>query len=414
MDLLHDNPMLQGVRQMLGAFAKNEIRPIAAAHDADETMPWDLMKKAQGFGMSQTALVDAAKGMPGASPSKPAADGAKKPRTAGRMTVVAAEELAWGCAGIALALGGSGLAAAPVAAMGNADQIAEFKDALSGLDEQGRIKVAAMALSEPSTGSDISSLSTTAREDGDHYVINGSKQWITNGKSAGVYVVWAQTNPDLGRAGVRGFIIRRGTEGLVPGRKEIKLGIRASETAQVHFEDCRVQKDLMLGVGERDGDGKDDAKGLADTKKMLDSTRPVVAAQAVGIARAAFDFLHSRIQSGEQLYGKPLAGHQHIAFALAEMEMEIQASRMLTHRAAWMADHRLENVRAASVCKAHAARTAQWVTTEAMAILGEEALVPGHPVEKWHRDAKIYDIFEGTGQIQRRIIARSLLGINAT
>ncbi len=416
MDILHDNPMLQGVRQMLGAFAKSQMRPIAPIHDADETMPWELMKQAQGFGMSQTALVDAAKGIPGSGGGAPKADAdvEKKPRTTGRMTVVAAEELAWGCAGIALALGGSGLAAAPVAAMGTPEQIAEFKDALTGLDDQGRIKVAAMALSEPSTGSDISSLSTSARVDGDYYVINGSKQWITNGKSASVYVVWAQTNPDLGRAGVRGYIVRRETPGLVPGRKEVKLGIRASETAQVHFEDCRVHKDMMLGVGDADGDGRGDAKGLADTKKMLDSTRPVVAAQAVGIARAAFDFLRDRVQTGETLRGKPLAGHQHIAFALAEMEMEIQASRMLTHRAAWMADHRLDNVRAASVCKAHAARTAQWVTTEAMAILGDEALEPGHPVEKWYRDAKIYDIFEGTGQIQRRIIAKSLLGINAT
>jgi acyl-CoA dehydrogenase len=214
--------------------------------------------------------------------------------------------------------------------------------------------------------------------------------------------VWAQTNPELGRAGVRGFIVNRGTPGLIPGKKETKLGIRASETAQVHFEDCRVHKDMMLGI-KADASA---AAGLSDTKKMLDSTRPVVAAQAVGIARAAFEFLEERVKSGEPLYGKPLAAHQHIAFGLAEMEMEIQASRMLVHR--------MDNVKFASISKAHAARTAQWVTTRAMALLGEEALEPGHPVEKWYRDAKIYDIFEGTGQIQRRIIAKSLLGINAT
>jgi acyl-CoA dehydrogenase len=167
---------------------------------------------------------------------------------------------------------------------------------------------------------------------------------------------------------------------------------------------------MMLGIKADAGA----AAGLSDTKKMLDSTRPVVAAQAVGIARAAFEFLEERVKSGEPLYGKPLAAHQHIAFGLAEMEMEIQASRMLVHKAAWMADHRMDNVKFASISKAHAARTAQWVTTRAMALLGEEALEPGHPVEKWYRDAKIYDIFEGTGQIQRRIIAKSLLGINAT
>jgi acyl-CoA dehydrogenase len=413
MDIFHDNPMFQGVRQMLGAFARSEVRSIAPIHDRDETMPWELMKKAQMFGLTQTALIDAQKGIPGAGiPKDEGGDEPdnKKPRKNGRMSVVGAEELAWGCTGISLALSGSGLAAAPVARMGTAEQIDEFRNALTGLDDEGRVKVAAMALSEPATGSDISELSTSAREDGDYFVINGSKQWITNGKSASTYVVWAQTNPELGRAGVRGFIVNRGTPGLIPGKKETKLGIRASETAQVHFEDCRVHKDMMLGI-KADASA---AAGLSDTKKMLDSTRPVVAAQAVGIARAAFEFLEERVKSGEPLYGKPLAAHQHIAFGLAEMEMEIQASRMLVHKAAWMADHRMDNVKFASISKAHAARTAQWVTTRAMALLGEEALEPGHPVEKWYRDAKIYDIFEGTGQIQRRIIAKSLLGINAT
>jgi len=218
-------------------------------------------------------------------------------------------------------------------------------------------------------------------------------------------VVWAQTDESLGRAGVRGFIVTRDTPGLSPGRKETKLGIRASETSQVHFEDCRVHRDMMLGQTRR-------SEGLGDTKKMLDATRPAVGAQAVGIARAAFEHLRERIESGS-LRGTPMAGHQHLAFALAEMDMEIQASRLLVHRAAWMADYHMENVKFASMAKAHAARTAQQVTTRAMALLGEEALEPGHPVEKWYRDAKIYDIFEGTGQIQRRIIAKQLLGVNA-
>lgn len=410
MDLLHDNPMFQGVKQMLGAFAKQEMRPIAPKHDAEESMPWELMKKAQMFGLTQTSLIDARKNLPGSSDDgdkKEAGDGKKKPRKTARLTCVGAEELAYGCAGIALALGGSGLAAAPVAAIGTEEQKQVFRDALAGENDQGQIHVAAMALSEPSTGSDISSLSTSARKDGNHWVIKGSKQWITNGKSANVYVVWAQTDASLGRAGVRGFIVVRGTEGLVPGRKEVKLGIRASETAQVHFEDCRVHEDMMLGI-DRKSSG-----GLGDTKKMLDSTRPVVGAQAVGIARAAYEHLLDRIKTAE-LRGTPMAGHQSLAFELAEMDMEIEASRALVWRAAWMADHHLENVKFASMAKAHAARTAQHVTTRAMALLGDEALEPGHPVEKWYRDAKIYDIFEGTGQIQRRIIARQLTGINPT
>jgi len=403
MDIFHDSPLFAGVRQMLGAFARSQMRPIAPRHDLEETMPWDLMRSAQALGLTQTSVLDGRKKLTGIEDDPDP----KKPRSQARIAVVGAEELAYGCAGITLALGGSGLAASPVARLGTEEQKAEFRRLLAELDEQGRIKIAAMALSEPATGSDISGLGTTARPDGDHWIIRGSKQWITNGQSAAVYVVWAQTEPAAGRAGVRGFIVARGTPGLVPGKKEQKLGIRASETAQVHFEDVRVHQDMMLGIGgERAG-------GLADTKKMLDATRPVVGAQAVGIARAAYEHLLERVRGGS-LHGTPMASHQHIMFELAEMQMEIAASRMLVHRAAWMADHHLYNVAEASMAKAHGARTAQAVTTRAMVLLGEEALEPGHPVEKWYRDAKIYDIFEGTGQIQRRIIAKHLTDQNPT
>ncbi|HEU0034247.1 MAG TPA: acyl-CoA dehydrogenase family protein [Kofleriaceae bacterium] len=406
MDIFHESPLFSGVRQMLGAFAKQVIRPIAIKHDQEESMPWELMKQAQGLGLTQTAVVDGRKKLTGVDEDPDP----KKPKSQARLAVAGSEELAYGCAGICLAIGGSGLAASPVARMGTEEQKQEFRKLLSGVDDKGHIKVAAMALSEPATGSDISGLKTTARPDGDHWIIRGSKQWITNGQSAAVYVVWAQTEPSAGRAGVRGFIVARGAPGLVPGKKETKLGIRASETAQVHFEDVRVHKDMMLGIGNT---GETAAGGLADTKKMLDSTRPVVGAQAVGIARAAYEFLLERVRSGS-LHGTPMASHQHIMFELAEMQMEITASRLLAHRAAWLADHHLDNVAEASMAKAHGARTAQWVTTRAMVLLGEEALEPGHPVEKWYRDAKIYDIFEGTGQIQRRILSKQLTGQNPT
>jgi acyl-CoA dehydrogenase len=402
MDIFHDQPMLQAVRQMMGAFAKSQIRTIAMKHDREESMPWDLMKAAQGFGLTQTSLLDGRKKLTGVEEDPDPT----KPKTQARISVAASEEMAWGCAGISLALGGSGLACSPIARMGTENQKQEFRKLLHGLDEHGHIKVAAMALSEPATGSDISGLTTTARRDGAHWIIRGSKQWITNGKSAAVYVVWAQTDAAAGRAGVRGFVVGRGTPGLVPGKKETKLGIRASETAQVHFEDVRVHEAMMLGVAS-------ESSGLADTKKMLDSTRPVVAAQAVGIARAAYEFVLERVKA-TSLHGTPMASHQHIMFELSEMLMEITASHMLAHRAAWMADHHLDNVAEASMAKAHAARTAQAVTSRAMVLLGEEALEPGHPVEKWYRDAKIYDIFEGTGQIQRRIIAKTLVGTNPT
>jgi len=406
MDMFHDNPVLQGVRQMLGAFAKQMMRPVAITHDQEESMPWDLMRAAQAVGMTQTAVLDGRKRLTGVDEDPDPS----KPRSQARIGVAASEELAWGCAGIALALGGSSLAASPVARMGSAEHKAEFRKLLQGNDEHGHIKIAAMALSEPGTGSDISGLKTTARPDGEYFVIRGSKQWITNGRSASAYVVWAQTEPAAGRAGVRAFLVARGTPGLVPGKKETKLGIRASETAQVHFEDVRVHKDLMLG-GAHTGGGP--AGGLSDTKKMLDSTRPAVGAQAVGIARAAYEYVLDRVRGGT-IHGTPMASHQHIMFELSEMYMEISASRLLVHRAAWMADHHLDNVAEASTAKAHAARTAQTVTHRAMVLLGEEALEPGHPVEKWYRDAKIYDIFEGTGQIQRRIIAKHLTGQNPT
>jgi butyryl-CoA dehydrogenase len=406
MDMFHDNPMLQGIRQMLGAFARQNMRPIAIHHDQAESMPWDLMRAAQAVGMSQTAVLDGRRRLTGVDEDPDPT----KPRSQARLAVAASEELAWGCAGIALALGGSGLAASPLARMGTEDQKAELRRLLTGDDAHGHIKIAAMALSEPATGSDISGLKTTARPDGHHWIIRGSKQWITNGQSASAYVVWAQTEPAAGRAGVRGFLVARDTPGLIPGKKETKLGIRASETAQVHFEDVRVHHDMMLG-GSHSGSGP--AGGLSDTKKMLDSTRPAVGAQAVGIARAAYECLLDRVRGGS-LHGTPMASHQHIMFELAEMHMEIAASRLLVHRAAWMADHHLDNVAEASAAKAHAARTVQYVTHRAMVLFGEEALEPGHPVEKWYRDAKIYDIFEGTGQIQRRIISRQLTGQNPT
>jgi acyl-CoA dehydrogenase len=395
------------IQQMLHFFAETEMRPIAAKHDEEETMPWELMEKASMYGLSQIAMID---GGGDAVPKevKDAVDDSPKEKKVGfknRIGVVGAEELAWGCAGISLALSGSGLAAAPVSQMGTPEQKQLFKDLMKGKDEKGRIKIAAMALSEPSTGSDISGLATTARKDGDYYVLNGSKQWITNGQSASVYVVWAQTNKELGRGGVRGFIVPRDTPGQIPGKKETKLGIRASETAQVHYEECRVHKDLMLG-------GEEIAKkGLKGTKAMLDSTRPMVGAQAVGIARAAYEYILDYVKKTEYK-GQPLCQYQNVAFALADMAMQIEAARLLVRKSAWMADMGIENVQYASMGKALGAKTAEFVTSTCVAILGDEGWTRKHPVEKYYRDQKIYDIFEGTGQVQRRIIAKHLTGIN--
>lgn len=403
---LHDTAKM--VQQMLHAFALNEIRPVAPYYDEIEEMPWELMEKAQMLGLSQSAVLEAEKTIDqfGSGGNEGEAKG-KKASYRNQILMVAAEELAWGCAGIALALNGSGLAATPVARLGTPEQKKLFNDCLQGKDEHGHVKVAAMAMSEPTTGSDISDIRTTAVRKGDMYIINGSKQWITNGKSASVYVVWAQTDKSLGRAGVRGFIIPRNTEGLIPGKKEVKLGIRASETAQVHFENCKVPVEWMLG-------GEEGAKqGIKGAHAMFDATRPLVGAQGVGIARAAYEYM---LEYGKQesLWGKRLLEHQWFAFEIAEMAMQIEAARALVFKAIWMADNNQPNAMEAAMAKAYGAMVAQDVTTRAIRLLGNEGWSKAHPVEKWYRDAKIYDIFEGTGQIQRRIISRHLFGVNPT
>ncbi|NQW63814.1 MAG: acyl-CoA dehydrogenase family protein [Deltaproteobacteria bacterium] len=400
---IFQNEMIKGLTQMAHYFAEFEIRPAAPIHDREETVPWELMAKAQFQGISQTRMLDEVVARRGKEVRE---SDSSKPKIAAQLQVAAAEELAWGCAGCSLALVGSSLAASPVASLGSVEQQDLFLKLMDGLDANGRVKTAAMALSEPGTGSDISGLSTTARKEGDSWVINGSKQWITNGQTATVYVVWAQTDAALGRSGVRGFLVERGTPGLVPGKKEHKIGIRASETAAVHFEECRVHNDMLLGAA------RPSTGGLGDTKKMLDSTRPAVGAGAVGIARAAYEYTLEFAQR-EMLRGRKLVDHQHIAFALAEMAMEIEASRLLIHKAAWLSDNKIENVLNASIGKAHAANTATSVTRRCLEILGDAATEPGNLVEKCYRDAKIYDIFEGTGQIQRRIIAKHLFGVNA-
>jgi acyl-CoA dehydrogenase len=215
MDIFHDSHLYKGVRQMLGAFAQNAIRPIAGKHDTEESMPWDIMKAAQGFGLTQTSVLEGRKKLTGVDEDPDPA----KPKSQARLAVVGSEEMSFGCAGIALALSGSGLACSPVARMGSDEQKQEFKRLMLGPDEHGHVKVAAMALSEPATGSDISGLTTAARRDGDHFIIRGSKQWITNGKSAAVYVVWAQTEPAAGRPACAASSSRAARPGSSRGRR---------------------------------------------------------------------------------------------------------------------------------------------------------------------------------------------------
>ncbi|MBI2889438.1 MAG: acyl-CoA dehydrogenase family protein [Nitrospirae bacterium] len=388
------------IKDALHQFAADVIRPAAPEYDEKEEMPWPIMKQAQvmGMGTPQSFGLSKKNGKDGGSAAMSEIMGSGGWNL---LAVLATEELSWGCAGITNAINGSGLAATPVAKMGTPEQKEMFIDAMTGDDENGHPKIAAMAITEPKAGSDISMIRTSAKKDGDHYILNGQKQFITNGHSASIFIIWATVDPQAGRAGHRAFLIPRGTPGLVPGAKDKKLGIRASETAPVYLEDCRVPAKWILG---------DTGQGFSGAKKMFDATRPVVASMALGIARAALEYTVDYTKEREQ-FGCALAGKQHIAFTLAEMATAVESCRMLIWKAAWMADKQIPNVKEASMAKYLAAQVAMDVTVKAVQILGGYGFLRDYPVEKWMRDAKIFDIFEGTGEIQRAIVAKELTGI---
>ena len=261
--------------------------------------------------------------------------------------------------------------------------------------------MASLALTEPDAGSDISRVATSAVKDGNHYVLNGRKQFATNGSIASVYAVWASIDPSAGRSGLRAFIIPRGTPGLIPGKKERKLGIRASDTAGLILEGCRVPAAQML-------EPRSSSRGVA--RGVLDATRPMVGALSLGVARAALEVATEHARERVQ-FGEPIAKKQGVAFELADMAMEIEAARGLVWKAVWMADRGISNAAIAAMSKAKAAAVAMDVTTKAIQILGGYGFCRDYPVEKWFRDAKIMDIFEGTEQIQQLVISRAISGM---
>jgi acyl-CoA dehydrogenase len=271
--------------------------------------------------------------------------------------------------------------------------------------------VASFCVTEPDAGSDVSALRTTAKRDGDEWVLNGQKVFATNGGIAAVHIVVATVDPALGHRGQAAFLIGPGTPGIRQGKKERKLGIRASHTAEVLLEDCRVPLENVLGGVEKLEAKLEKARAeqrSSPALKTFEMTRPSVAAQALGIARAAFEF--SRDYAKErQTFGRPIVEHQGIAFKLADMAMEIDAARLLTHRAAWMARNGVPFERAeGSMSKLKAGEVAVSVTEQAIQVLGGYGYIKDFPVEKWYRDAKIYTLFEGTSEIQRLVISRAL------
>jgi alkylation response protein AidB-like acyl-CoA dehydrogenase len=328
---------------------------------------------------------------------------------------IAMEELFWGDAGIGLAIAGTSLAAAGVSANGTPEQLGEWLPAMYGTP--GDIKTGAVCSSEPDAGSDVGAMRTRAVYDEatGEWVINGTKTWATNGGLADVHVVTAVVDPELRTRGQASFVIPPGSKGLSQGQKFHKHGIRASHTAEVVLDNVRIPGSCLLGGKEkldaRLARAREGTQGRGNASMAtFERSRPAVGAQAVGIARAAYEIALDYARTREQ-FGKPIIENQAIAFTLADMATSIEASRLLVWRAAWMAAQgkRFENAEG-SMSKLYAGETAVRVTTQAMQILGGNGFTRDYPVERMSRDAKIYTIFEGTSEIQRLVIARSISG----
>jgi alkylation response protein AidB-like acyl-CoA dehydrogenase len=393
-------------RALCRKFATEVIRPVAAKHDAEESTPWEVLKTAREWGLDGVDHLQRLANDPD-----------------GQFSVIYAEELHWGCAGIALAISGSTLAAAGLASSGTPDQIARWVPECFGTGDE--IQLGAYAVTEPQAGSDVKSLRTTAKRDGDEWVLNGTKVFITNGGIAHVHVVVATIDPELGHRGQASFVVPKGTPGLKQGKKESKLGIRASHTAEVILEDCRIPLDNLLGGMEklerkleraRSGESSGRASNALATFEL---TRPVVGASAIGIAQAAYEWTLAYLDNGaiqdplvdlldeSSSAGRPPLQRQGIQQRLADVATEIEAARLLVQRASWMGRNGVPMTGGqGSMSKLKGGDVAMWATRTCMDLAGPVAQTTGAPLEKWFRDAKIYQLFEGTAEIQRLVISR--------
>ena len=365
-------------------FALNELRPIAAEWDVKGEFPSDvILKKACDAGLTTAGIPDEYGG------------GGLDPLT----SAMVFEELFWGCAGLATSIGANNLAVAPILIAGTEDQKKRWLPRLC----TGEPKLAAFALTEPEAGSNVAGLKTTAKDEGDHYVINGQKCFITNGGISEVYTVFAVTEN-----GISSFIVGGDCEGLTMGKHEDKMGIRASHTAEVFLDNVKVPKEDLMGK---------DGGGFVTIMQTLDQTRAGVAAGAVGVARAAFEEALAYAKERKQ-FDNPILSYQGISFKLADMLMKIEAGRRLYYYAGWLAAKMAETGKfsrrlslASSIAKAFCGDMAMEVTTDAVQVLGGYGYMKDYPVEKYMRDAKIMQIYEGTAEIQRYTIAANLMGI---
>jgi acyl-CoA dehydrogenase len=393
-------------RALCRRFAAEVIRPVAPKHDAEESTPWEVLRAAREWGLQGIEHLQRLANDPD-----------------GQFSVIYAEELHWGCAGIALAITGSTLAAAGLASSGTPEQIARWIPECLGAGDE--IKLGAYAVTEPQAGSDVKSLRTTARLDGDEWVLNGTKVFITNGGIADVHVVVATVDPELGHRGQASFVVPKGTPGLEQGKKESKLGIRASHTAEVILGDCRVPMDNLLGGMEKLERKLERARSGASTGRASNAlatfelTRPVVGASAIGIAQAAYEWTLSHLEThggsdpiGDYLdqsstAGRPPLERQGTQQRLADVATEIEAARLLVQRASWMGRNGIPMTGGqGSMSKLKGGDVAMWATRGCMDLVGPYAQTRDCPLEKWFRDAKIYQLFEGTAEIQRLVISR--------
>jgi acyl-CoA dehydrogenase len=374
-------------------FATEVIRPVAAKYDREQTVPWDVIREARKWNLHGLDFIQ-----------KMASD------PDGQFSVIYAEELHWGCAGIALAITAGSLAAAGIAASGTPEQIGRWVPECFGTGDE--IKLGAYAVTEAGAGSDVKSLRTRAKRDGDDWILNGTKVFISNGGIADVTVVVANVDPELGHRGQASFVVPKDTPGLSMGKKEDKIGIRASQTSEVVLEDVRIPMEYLLGGPDKlerklERARRGERGGSSNALATFEVTRPLVGASALGIARAAYEFTIDHLEDRHDESGEPLLEQQRVQQVLADVATEIDASRLLVQRAAWMGRNGIPMTAGqGSMSKLKAGDVTMWATTTLMDLVGPEAWSTELPLEKWFRDAKIFQIFEGTAQIQRLVVAR--------
>jgi alkylation response protein AidB-like acyl-CoA dehydrogenase len=392
------NEEQRDLRDWVHGFAAEVVRPSAAEWDSREETPWPVIQEAAKIGLYGFEFLANCWADP-----------------TGLSLCLANEELFWGDAGIGMAIFGTSLAVAAIYGSGTPDQMVEWVPQCFG--DAADPKVAAFCTTEPEAGSDVASMRTRARYDeaADEWVLSGQKAYATNGGIANVHVVTASVEPELGSRGQAAFVVPPGTAGLNGAKKLKKLGLRASHTADVFLDDVRVPGACLLGgkeaLDERIARAREGRKAQGQAAmRTFELSRPAVGAQALGVARAAYeyalDYAKGRVQ-----FGRPIIENQAIAFALADMRTEIDAARLLVWRAAWMGrNNRTFEAGEGSMSKLKAGEVAVAVTEKAVQILGGAGFLREHPVERWYRDAKIYTIFEGTSEIQRLVISRAISG----